>query len=477
MGQKRKDLTPERSPQHRWGAELRALRDRKGLSLAQLGELAKFDRSYLARLERGDQFPSENAAKACDRALSADGELVRSREAADLERRQGKAHVANAGDHEANSGRKLDLAPVDHALSELDRDGVAVPCRAADGRIVWVNVPRRTFLLGGIAATAGMAAGLPNPRAVGRPALIASGDLSPVEHLQRMRRMLRDSDNLLGPRHIIPTVHEHIRVIQQLRIGRSGADRRALLSLQVEFAEFAGWLHQDCGDFGQAQYWLDRALEWSHGGADPQMTVYVMARKSQMAGDMRDPESAIDLGDAAAAIARPGSRLHAAALTFQAHGYALAGDPLSSMRTLDQARELAADKDNQKEPGRATWLDEAYVEAQRGRCLSALGNHEQAAAVYQQAIGDLPQPYRRDRGVYLAREAQAYSGTREPEHAATIGMQALAIAEETGSGRIVNELALLDSNLTPWAAELPAVAAFRNALTAVIPQETDTRLE
>jgi hypothetical protein len=135
--------------------------------------------------------------------------------------------------------------------------------------------------------------------------------------------MLRDSDNLLGPRHIIPTVHEHIRVIQQLRVGRSGADRRALLSLQVEFAEFAGWLHQDCGDFGQARYWLDRALEWSHASADSQMTVYV---------------------------------------------------------------------------------------------------------------------------------------------------------EETGSGRIVNELALLDGNLARWAG-LPAVAAFRNALTAVIPQETDTRVD
>jgi tetratricopeptide (TPR) repeat protein len=288
--------------------------------------------------------------------------------------------------------------------------------------------------------------------------------------------MLVDSDNLLGPRHLIPTVHEHIRVIQQLRVGRAGADRRALLSLQAEFAEFAGWLHQDCGDFRQAQYWLDRALDWSHAVADPEMTVFVMARKSQLAGDMRDPEGAIDLADAAAAIARPGSRLHAVALTYQAHGYALAGDPASSMRTIDQARSMAATLEKAKEPGRATWLDGAYVEVQQGRCLSALGSHEQAVTVYQQAIRDLPQPFRRDRGVYLAREAQAYSGTREPEQAATIGMKALAIAEETGSGRIVNELALLDGNLAQWT-RVPAVATFRDALTTVIPQETDTHVD
>ena len=56
MGRKRRVLTPERSAVHRWGAELRARRDERGLSLAELGRLARYDASYLGRLERGDQF-------------------------------------------------------------------------------------------------------------------------------------------------------------------------------------------------------------------------------------------------------------------------------------------------------------------------------------------------------------------------------------------------------------------------------------
>ena len=40
VGQKRKVLTPDQSPLHQWGAELRAFRDRRGLSLAKLGILA-----------------------------------------------------------------------------------------------------------------------------------------------------------------------------------------------------------------------------------------------------------------------------------------------------------------------------------------------------------------------------------------------------------------------------------------------------
>ena len=87
MGRKRRVLTPERSAVHRWGSELRARRDQCGLSLAGLGRLARYDASYLGRLERGDQFATLAVAEACDRVLGAGGELVRSWHAADRERR------------------------------------------------------------------------------------------------------------------------------------------------------------------------------------------------------------------------------------------------------------------------------------------------------------------------------------------------------------------------------------------------------
>src|ERR1700756_5402603 len=86
MGRKRRVLTPERSAGHRWGSELRARRDERGLSLAALGRLAQYDASYLGRLERGDQFATLAVAEACDRGLDAGGELVRSWHAADRER-------------------------------------------------------------------------------------------------------------------------------------------------------------------------------------------------------------------------------------------------------------------------------------------------------------------------------------------------------------------------------------------------------
>ena len=97
MGRKRRVLTPERSAVHRWGSELRARRDERGLSLAGLGRLARYDASYLGRLERGDQFATLPVAEACDRVLGAGGELVRSWQAADRERRDAGSPAAAGG--------------------------------------------------------------------------------------------------------------------------------------------------------------------------------------------------------------------------------------------------------------------------------------------------------------------------------------------------------------------------------------------
>ena len=114
MGRKRRDLTPGLSAVHRWGAALRARRDERGLSLAELGRLARYDPSYLARLERGDQAPTLAVARACDQALAADGDLTRLWHAADRDRRQPAGALAASPD------------PGGPPLDEVDRQQVLV---------------------------------------------------------------------------------------------------------------------------------------------------------------------------------------------------------------------------------------------------------------------------------------------------------------------------------------------------------------
>jgi len=93
-----------------------------------------------------------------------------------------------------------------------------------------------------------------------------------------------------------------------------------------------------------------------------------------------------------------------------------------------------------------------------------------AAEVFQTAIEGLPAGYWRDRGVYLAWVAHAYAGGREAEQAADLGRQALVVAGETGSARIIAELARLDGLLAQRRV-VPQVGEFRAALTDVIPHQ------
>jgi tetratricopeptide (TPR) repeat protein len=318
---------------------------------------------------------------------------------------------------------------------------------------------RRDFARGLVGA--GMMAALGPLDRLYPDASVDLGDIHPIEHLTRVRAVLVDSDNLLGPRPVIPTVVHHIGLIQQLREGHSGSDGRALLHMKARYAEFAGWLYQDAGDPRAAQHWLDRALEWSHAVGDAEMATYVLARKSQLAGDLEEGFAAVDLAEAAWNLA-PGSRLRALARTYAAHGHALAGHPAECMRSLEDAHDLVVDESGAP-PAWAPWLDAAYIDVQRARCLTILGDPSLAADLFQAAIRQLPPTYRRDRGVYLAREALAHAGRRDPEQAAAVGARALAIARETQSGRIRAELNQLGAALGRWR-EVPAATEFRERM-------------
>ncbi len=456
------------------GAELRARRMARGLSLDALGKLVYRDRSFLAKIEKGERNVSAEIAQACDQVLSADGTLVRlhkliaSSDGGHVATAGPRAeHVAKSGPHVAKPAGSLAADGTEPAAWE-EGEEVSIPARTPDGKVLFVNVSRRFFMKGMAAAAVGAAMSAPtlaSASALRAAGATAAPDVNPVEHLERMRRVLIDSDNLLGPAQAIPTVKQQIELIQGLRQGRRGADQRALLRLQSKFAEFAGWLHQDHGDYEGAEYWTNRALEWSQGALDPDLTVFILARGSQLAGDMADPMRVLDLADAAENMARPHSRLAVVAATFAGHGYALQGDLDGTRRAYDHARTLLTNVDPDDQ-SMSAWRNASYIDVHEYRSLTLVGDYEAAAEGFESAINALPADFRRDRGVYLARAGRAYAGAGEAERAADMGREALTIGLETRSGRILTELAELNDALSKW--RTSSVAEFRAAMAESI---------
>ncbi|MEU9197779.1 DNA-binding protein [Streptomyces hundungensis] len=291
-----------------------------------------------------------------------------------------------------------------------------------------------------------------------------------MEHFQRARRLLIDSDNLLGPSRAIAAARQHIEDIKALRQDAKGTDRHALMELQTQYAEFASWLYQDLGDFHSAQFWLDRAFQWSHTVGDSDLTSYVMARKAQLAGEMRDLVDVVDLAEAAQRMARPRSRLAAVARTYESYGHALRGESTDSERAIDDVRN-ALDRVSGDTTPWGVWLNEQYVQVHQAQSLEVLGKHAEAAEIFTSAIKALPDGYHRDRGVYMARAAVAHAGAGAPDQAAAVGLQALTVANDTGSGRIVQELARLDKALVPWQRQ-PEVAEFRAHFDGTLAHES-----
>ena len=116
-------------------------------------------------------------------------------------------HAAQAVPGAARAGPALPASePAGPCLDDAAMQGgdeIVLPCRALDGRIIWVSIPRRTFLSGGLsaAALAAIAAANPGPPGghVTRLRTAAATEMHPIETLRQLRRALIDADNLLGP--------------------------------------------------------------------------------------------------------------------------------------------------------------------------------------------------------------------------------------------------------------------------------------
>ncbi|WP_338012762.1 hypothetical protein [Streptomyces sp. MJM1172] len=133
-----------------------------------------------------------------------------------------------------------------------------------------------------------------------------------------------------------------------------------------------------------------------------------------------------------------------------AHGAGLTGDRAAVDRLIDTASGLIRRVDDDLPWGNACRRTPGYLEVQRATCHGRLGLAREAGALWSQVLDAVPSTARRDRGVYLARQATAAAAGREPDRALEIVRSAVGIAVETGSVRPARELATLERAMLPW---------------------------
>jgi transcriptional regulator with XRE-family HTH domain len=290
-------------------------------------------------------------------------------------------------------------------------------------------------------------------------------DGSVIDFFREQLHRSKADDGRLGATQALPRVLGILGAISQHARDVKPAVRGPLLSLGSDGAEFAGWLYRDLHDHASAAYWYDRAMEWAQAANDTAMQGYVLLKKSQMAFDERDALRVSTLAEAA----QQGpwqlpTKLRAEVTQGEALGLAMLGEPFDAVqRKIDASFELmtqtnAEDCDSQLSA-------DFTVETLRLRCAACYteaGKPGKAVALFTEVIESGVLSHR-DLGFFKARCAAALALSGEPDVAAGVGLEAVAVAKEISSERTLRILGDVVETLKPWKAR-PGPRALREAV-------------
>lgn len=293
-------------------------------------------------------------------------------------------------------------------------------------------------------------------------------DASAVAALRRQLEACQADDQAAGPTSTLPVVLTLLNLIDTEARDVTPEVRCQLLSLGARGAEFAGWLYRDLRDIPRAVLWYDRATAWAQEAGDLPMQGYILLKKSQLAYDERQALRVVTLARAARQGPwRSPIKVRAEVLQQVARGMAMTGASLDDVsRRLDEAQELLArPEDETDEAARlATHYGPAQLLLQTASCYLEAGSPLMAAELYGDVLtaADLAP---RDRGYFLARRAHSLALAGQPDHAAAVGRESVALADVTQSARTRRELGRALAVLGPWQGR-PGPRELREALNA-----------
>jgi transcriptional regulator with XRE-family HTH domain len=438
-----------------FGLTLRQLRAQAGLSLRELGKRALYDYTRLSRAERGEILIPERQVQVLDDMLHAGGLLVALRHGA--------------------------AAPVPGVIaghcSVAGSGPVILEIRLPGGGSITMSLSRRQFAQ--LLATGALSSALPASRNAEDAARAARVLDEPArldgEVLSYFRWALDEyyrADKMLGPRRLIGPVLAQIDVLDDLRRGARPPYADPLLRILSRYGEMAGWLLQDSGDLDSAANWSRQAGEWAQCAGDVNMAAYMLIRQANIAALADDHAGVVQLAAAARRIPGPvDPKLTALALQQQARGHVRLGEHRDCFTLLDRAADTLRehpDVTDQDAPVYLHHYDLRTLTEQSAACYLAAGRADVAVTILEDTIATTSSTLVRDRGHLTSKLAVAITRTTQPDpgRAASLGLQALSIARDTGSARIMRELRTLDAQLTERWPGYPASRTFRDALAA-----------
>lgn len=435
-------VDPDASNAARLGAEIRARRERNGLTLEALARLIQFSPGHLSAVERAQSPVSEQFVAGCDEALEAGGALLALLPSVICER---------AADRHRNQARRR-------------RDGVrsiANETQAGPGAapLVVHDIP----VTGSLKAVP-----FDRPAAARTPVSshgVSEAGVSFATRWQRLLDVFAASERVLGSRPVITAMATELPMLRAQREAARAEARTDLLRAESRWAEFVSWLSDNVGARRSGLEWIDRATGLAREAGDRAMVAYALMRKSQQALEhSHDGGAAIGLAQAAQREQALPPLVCALSAVREAQGHAVLGNRVACARKLAEAHELIDRGTSAHDPwwnNTGTHCTHSYVQAYEGHCWMQMHEPREAIHCFEQALASWPGIYRTEEALQRARLAIAHAANDDPDLAALEGRRTLDIHQAAPSSRVLVELIRLDQRLARWST-LADVQSFRD---------------
>jgi transcriptional regulator with XRE-family HTH domain len=457
-----RELTPNASAAHLFGAELRQQRQRHGLSLERLCAVIvqrgyRAATGYVSNVEAGVRLPQERRfAEVCDAALDTGGLLARLWDFAEGERRGDRRERAQQREAVLEFAAGA-LAPV------VSGEAVYVPVVTAVDTIEYVRLTRREFLAYGAALAGGI--GVLAPDELDRLTLALEqpqrADEQVAGYFRQMLAVQKAYDYKVAPVAQVGPVVQQVGVLDRLCSDAKGPARARLRAVQSEYGEYAGWLHQEIGNPKTAAHWTDKAMAWAQAAGDYQLVSFTIGRKTNIAvwaGRHREAAEVAESGRQVPWEVPPG--LASINAQYEARAHALEGDEAQALRLSDRARELIDLRECSGED-RIFWARQrtpAHLQASRAHFFVDLGRSADAVDMLEHLLPDhRPEPQHVGT---LSLLALAHARGGDPRAATSVGEAALDLAVSASALTILAEAS---HELRTWEAE-EYVRSFRRRL-------------
>lgn len=267
-------------------------------------------------------------------------------------------------------------------------------------------------------------------------------------------------DNFSGPTYVIDTAAGQFRQVEQL--AERGSPEMARLA--ARFAEFTGWLLQDCGDAAEALRITERSVDLAQAASDAELVTYNLMRKSNVLSSAGDRRLAVTTStQALAAASEDFPELVPVCLRQHALASAQRGDERTARDAIERALALTYPVF-----GSATALSPycttSYVQMEAALSFLTLRQPAAAEQACAEALAAWPAELVRDRSLCLVRRAMALAELREVDEACRAALLAIDGVRSAPSGRVVHMLRLVTSRLRPFSRN-PNVRELTQALS------------